>query len=102
MGASEAESTPAGDAGLDLAQLDLVGEPHDRFKAGGAGLLEVVGGGVRGEGGPEHGFAGQVEVPGVLQHRAGGDFPMRLTLEPEPGDETVERGDEHVLVRGWA
>jgi hypothetical protein len=34
----------------------------------------------------------------VLEHRARDDLPGPLALQPEPRDEPVERGREHVLV----
>ena len=54
--------------------------------------------GVSGEPGAEHALAGQVEVAGVLEHRAGDDLAEPLALEAEAGDQPVERGGQHVLV----
>ena len=90
----------AGDGRVDLAELDLVGQAEDGFQPGGAGLLQVVGRGLGGQRGAQHGFAGEVEVPGVLEHGAGGDFADALVLQPEPGDQPVQGGGQHVLVGG--
>ena len=90
----------AGDRGIDLAQLDLVGQAEHRFQAGGAGLLEVVRRGLGGEGRAEHRFAGEVEVPGVLEDRPRSHFADPLVLQAEAGDQPVKGGGEHVLVGG--
>ena len=64
----------AGDADVDLAERDLVGDQDRGLEPGAARLLDVVGRGLGGELGAEHGLAGQVEVTAVLEHRAGGDL----------------------------
>src|SRR6185312_16096810 len=69
-----------------------------RLQPGAAGLLHVVGGGLRGEAGAEHALTGQVAVAGVLQHGAAGDLAEGLAVEVEAVDQPVEGGGEHVLV----
>ena len=91
---------PAGDADLDLAEGDLVGDLDGRLQTGAAGLLDVDRRRLRRQLGAEHRLAGQVEVPGVLEHRAGDDLPDPLALEAEAGDQAVQRGGQHLLVGG--
>ena len=88
----------AGDAGVDLAEGDLVGDQDRRLQAGAAGLLDVVGGGLGGEAGAEHALAGQVAVARVLEDGAAGDLAERLALEAVAVDQAVEGGGQHVLV----
>ena len=90
----------AGDAGVDLAEGDLVGDQDRRLQPGAAGLLDVVGGRLGGEPRAEHALAGQVAVARVLEHGAAGDLAERLAAEREALDQPVERGGEHVLVGG--
>ena len=92
----------AGDADLELAERDLVGDLDDGLETGPAGLLEVGSRGLGGQLGAQHRLAGQVEVPGVLEHRARDHLADPLALEPEPGDEAVEGGGEHLAVGGVA
>ena len=89
---------PAGDARLDLAERDLVGHRDRRLQAGAAGLLHVVGRGVRVQPRTEHALPGQVEVAGVLEHRTGDHLAEPLPGQPEPGHQAVQRGGEHVLI----
>ena len=90
----------AGDAGVDLAEGDLVGDEDRRLQAGAAGLLDVVGGGLGGEAGAEHALAGQVAVARVLEDGAAGDLAERLALQAVAVDQPVERRGQHVLVAG--
>ena len=90
----------ARDAPLDLAERDLAADRERGLEAGVAGLLEVVGGGGVVERGAEHALAREVEVAAVLEHGAGDDLAGALALQAEARDEPVERGGEHVLVRG--
>ena len=90
----------AADGGVELAEPDLVGEGAQGLHAGGAGHLDVGGRGGGGERGAQDGLAGEVEVARVLEDGAGGDLAEALALEPEPRDEAVERGREHLLVPG--
>src|SRR4029079_2347663 len=73
----------AGDAGVDLAEGDLVGDEDRRLQAGAAGLLDVVGGGLGGEAGAEHALPGEVAVARVLQHGAAGHLADLLALQAE-------------------
>ncbi len=73
----------ARDARLDLAETDLVRDGDGRLEPGRARLLEVVGGGLRGERRPEHGLAHEVEVTGVLEHGAADDLPSRSPWRPK-------------------
>ena len=80
----------AGDAGVDLAEGDLVGHEDRGLEAGAARLLDVVGRRRRVEPRAEHGLAGEVEVAAVLEHRTGDDLAEALPREAEAGDEPVE------------
>ena len=100
IGASLVVSTPPAMPALDLAERDLVGHGERRLQPGVARLLDVVGGGGVVERRAEHALAREVEVPAVLEHGAGDDLAGALALQPEAGDEPVERGGEHVLVGG--
>ena len=71
----------AGDAHVELTEGDLVGDQDRRLQAGAAGLLDVVRRGVRVEPGAEDHLAGEVEVAGVLEHRAGRP-PRRRAARP--------------------
>ena len=75
----------AGDAGVDLAEGDLVGDEDRRLQAGAAGLLDVVGGRLGREPGAEHALAGEVAVARVLEHGAAGDLAEPLALERRSG-----------------
>ena len=88
----------AGHAGLDLAELDLVGHEDRGLEAGAAGLLEVVGRGGRGEGRAQDRLTGEVEVARVLDDRSADDLVEVLAAEVVAGDEPVQGGREHVLV----
>ena len=90
----------AGDAPLDLAERDLAGHGERRLQPGVARLLDVVGGRGVVQRRAEHALAREVEVPAVLEHGAGDDLAGALALQPEAGDEPVERRCEHVLVGG--
>ena len=90
----------AGNAGLDLADSDLVGDQDGGFETGAAGLLDVIGRGLRVEGGAEHAFAGQVEVTAVLENGTGDHFANALAAEVAAFDQTVEGSGEHVFVGG--
>src|SRR5262249_4386952 len=68
------------------------------FEPGVAGLLNVVRRGTRIEPGAEHAFAGQVEVPAVLEHRARDYLAQHFAREAEAGDQPIQRRGEHVLI----
>src|SRR5699024_10349126 len=88
----------AGDAGLDTAERDRVGDLHGGGQARAAGLLQVERRGRGVEDGADHRLAGEVEVTRVLEHGAGDDHAQGLALEVVPGREAVDGGGEHVLV----
>ncbi len=78
----------AGDAAVDLAEGDLVGDEDRRLETGAAGLADVVGRRLGREPRAEQRLAGQVEVAGVLEDGATGDL-----AEPLAGDAVaLERG----------
>ena len=89
---------PAGDAGIDLAQRDLVGDQDRRLKSGAAGLLHVIGGSLGRQPRAEHALPGQVTVARVLEDGAARDLAESLALKAEAVDQPVERGGQHVLV----
>ena len=89
-----------GDAGVDLAERDLVGDVDRRLQTGAARLLQVAGRGLGRQLGAEHRLAGQVEVAAVLEHGAGDDLAEALTLEAEAGGQAVDGRGEHLLVGG--
>ena len=91
---------PAGDAAVDLPEGDLVGHQDRRFQAGAAGLLQVVGRRLRRQPRAEHAFAGQVEVAGVLEHRAGDHFAQAFAMQVEALDQAFQGRGEHLLVAG--
>ena len=88
----------SGDADLDLAERDLVRDLDRGLQTGAARLLDVGRGRLGREPRAEHGLAGEVEVAGVLQHRAGDHLAEPLARQPEPVDQPVEGRGEHVLV----
>ena len=90
----------AGDPPVDLAERDLAGHRERGLEAGVAGLLDVVGRRGVVERAAEHALAREVEVARVLEHGAGHHLAGPLALQAEARDEPVERGGEHVLVRG--
>ena len=75
----------AGDAGLDLAERDLVGDEDRRLEAGAARLLDVVRGRLGREAAAEHALARQVEVAAVLEHGAGDDLAEPLAAAGRSG-----------------
>ncbi len=91
---------PAGDAILDLAKGDLVGDMNSRLQPGAASLLHVIGGSRWRQAGAKHDLPGQVEVATVLEDGAGGDLTEPGALQAEAGDEPVQCRGEHVLVGG--
>ena len=88
----------AGDRRVDLPEGDLVRGQHHGLEPGAARLLDVVGRRGRRQLRAEHRLAGEVEVAAVLEHRAGDDLADLLAGQPEPCDQAVEGGGEHVLV----
>ena len=90
---------PAGDADVELTERDLVRDQDHRFQPGAAGLRDVIGRRRRVEARSQHAFTSEVIVAAVLEHRARDDFADALPGKTEPGDQTVERGGQQVLVR---
>lgn len=88
----------ARDRRVDRAEGDLVRRGDDGLQPGAARLLDVVGGGTRVESGAQHGLARQVEVPAVLEDRAGHELSDLLVPQAEALDEPVQCGGQHVLV----
>ncbi len=89
-----------GDAGLDLAERDLVGDQHGGLDAGVAGLLHVECRSVGRELGAENRLASEVEVAAVLEHGTGSELADPLTVESVARDEAVNGRGEHFLVGG--
>ncbi len=87
-----------GDADVDLAQGDLVRDLDRGLEPGAARLLDVGGRGLGRELRAEHRLARQVEVAGVLEHRAGDHLAEALALEAVAGHEPVDGGGQHLLV----
>ena len=89
----------AGDRGVNLAQLNHVGDRVEGLHAGGTCHLDVESRSVWRQCGAEDTLTGEVKVTGVLQYSAGGDCAEALAADTEAGDETVDCGGQHVLVR---
>ena len=89
-----------GDAGIDLAQRDLVADEDGGLEAGAAGALDVEARRLRIEARRQHAFAHQVEVLRVLQHRAGDDIAEPRAGQAVAVDHAAQRGGEHVLIAG--
>ena len=89
---------PAGSGGLVAAGGDAIGGGDGRLQARPACLLQVEGRGVGRQRGAEHGFAHQVEVAAVLEHRATDHGAQSFTGQIEPVDQPAQGGGEHVLV----
>lgn len=79
----------AADGGVYLAQLDLIGERADGLHTGGTGHLEVIGGRLGIQRGAQHRLPHQVEVLGVLHHRAAGDCAQLFALQAEARDQPL-------------
>ena len=90
----------AGDAGLDFAQGDPLTDLDRSRETGAAGALDVVGGRVRVQTGAERGFARQIPVARMLDHRAGRDFAQLHASQPEALDQRRERRGQHFRVAG--
>ncbi|KPW11613.1 Uncharacterized protein ALO91_05882 [Pseudomonas syringae pv. aceris] len=89
-----------GNAALDLPQSDLVGHQQRRFQPRTARLLNVVSRGLCREPRAEHAFAGQVEVSGVLEHRARHHLAHAQPVQIEALDQPFQSSREHVLIAG--
>ena len=86
------------DARFDLAQCDLVGHGDDAVQRGAAGTLQGDTRGQRRQAGGQRGFAAQVPVAGMLDHRAHRHFTQLLTMQAEPFDQRAQRTDRHAEV----
>ena len=89
-----------GNAALNLTEGDLVRHQQRRFETGAAGLLNVVGRRLWRQPRTEHAFTGEVEITGVLEHRAGGYFAHAQAVQVEALDQTFQRSGQHFLIAG--
>ena len=85
IGASEVVSVPPAMPTSIWPSAILLATWIGRLEPGVARLLDVVGRGLGREPGAEHRLAGQVEVAGVLEHRAGDDLAEPLALRGRSG-----------------
>ncbi|MNS76615.1 hypothetical protein D3C72_1101680 [compost metagenome] len=88
----------AADAGLDLAQGDLVGNGDDAVQRCAAGTLQGDAGGQRRQARGQRGFAAQVPVAGVLDDRTHRHFAQLLAVQAEALDQRSQRAHRHAEV----
>ena len=88
----------AGDAGVDLAERDLLRDRDRGVEAGAAGALHVEAGRRGIEARRQHALAHQVEVLRMLEHRAAGDVAEALARDAVLGDQRLQHRGVHVLV----
>src|SRR6185503_19175020 len=88
----------AGDAGVDLAERDLVGDDDCRLEAGDAGALHVEARSLRRESGVEQRLARQVPLARMLHHGTRDDVAEPEPLQRELLYDRLEGGREHLLV----
>ncbi len=88
----------AGDAGVDLAQRDLVGDQDRGLETGAAGALDVESRRLRIELGGHQCFAHQVEVPRMLDDRAADHIAEPMALQAEALDHGMQRRGQQFLV----
>ncbi len=88
----------ATDTRLDLAQRDLVGNRDDAVQRGAAGTLQGDARGQRRQARRERGFAAQVPVAGVLDHRTHRHFTQLLAVQAETFNQRAQRTDRHAEV----
>jgi hypothetical protein len=98
IGTSDGGIGAATDADVDLAGGDLVGDGNDRVERGAAGTLHGDARRQRRQAGGERGFAAEVPVAGMLDHRAHRDFAQLLPVQAELLDQRAERADRHAEV----
>jgi hypothetical protein len=85
---------------VDLPQGNLVGHQQRRLQPGAAGLLDIVGRGLRRQARAQHTFAGQVHVARMLEHRAGHHLTQAQAVQAIALDQPFQRDGEHRLVAG--
>ena len=88
----------AADAGLDLAQGDLVGHGDQRIQAGAAGALQGQPRGQRRQSGRQGRLAGQVPVGRVLDHRPHRHFAQLLAMQAEAFHQRAQGPHRHAQV----
>ena len=91
---------PGGNAGVDLAERNLVGDQDGRLQAGAAGALYVEPRRLRIQSGRQQRFACQVVVLGMLDHRAGDHIAEPLALQIEALDQRAQGCGQQLLVVG--
>ncbi len=72
-----------GDGGVDLTHRDFQTEHDGGIETGAAGALQIERRSFRRETAIEHALARQVEILGVLEHRAGADIAEHLAAQVE-------------------
>lgn len=87
-----------GNPHFNLAEGDFIGHQQRRFQAGAAGLLQVVGRGFGRQGGGQQRFAGQVEIPRVLDHSARSELAQAQAVEVVAVHQALQRGHQQILV----
>ncbi len=88
----------AGDAGLDLAQRDLVGDPDRGVEPGAAGALHGDAGGERRESRRQRHFAPEVPIGRMLDHGAERDLAQLHPAQPKALHQGADRLDRHAEV----
>ena len=85
----------AADAGLDLPGGDLVGDGCDSVQRGAAGALHGDAGRQRRQARGQRGFAADIPVAAVLEHRAHRHFTELLAVQAEFFDHRAEGAHRH-------
>ena len=88
----------AADADLDLAERNLVGDGDHRVQARAAGALQGDARRQRREARGQRGFAAEIPVGGMLEHRAHRHLTQHLALQAEFFDQCAQRLDRHAEV----
>ena len=86
------------DAGIDLAECDLVADRDRRLQARAAGTLHVEAGRLRIEARRQNALAHQVEILRMLQHGACDHVAETLAVQLVAIDDAAQRSGQHVLV----
>ncbi len=89
----------AGDAGIDLAERDLVADQDGGLERGAARAREVECRRFRREAASQHAFPSQVPVARMLDNRATRNVAERRALKVVFFDDAFEHRRHHVLVR---